>query len=92
MRFGAVPLSEAEGAILAHSVQLTTGRLRKGLYLTADHLHQLAGQATDARCQDKTSNYQNCQKRREYRGFLGCWYISLFNRVLDLFLGRFLCF
>jgi molybdenum cofactor cytidylyltransferase len=33
MRFGPVPLSEAEGAILAHSVVLSTGRLRKGCRL-----------------------------------------------------------
>ncbi|MDG1118777.1 MAG: molybdopterin biosynthesis protein, partial [Flavimaricola sp.] len=33
MRFGAVPLSGAEGAILAHSVDTPGGRLRKGLCL-----------------------------------------------------------
>lgn len=33
MRFGPVPLSEAEGAILAHSVALDDGRLRKGCTL-----------------------------------------------------------
>jgi molybdenum cofactor cytidylyltransferase len=42
MRFGSVPLLDAEGAILAHSVQLASVRLRKGLHLTADHLRQLA--------------------------------------------------
>mgnify|MGYP006969681940 CR=1 FL=1 len=34
MRFGAVPLAEAEGATLAHSVALAKGRLRKGRVLT----------------------------------------------------------
>lgn len=33
MRFGAVSLDQAKGAILAHSLLLTTGRLRKGLIL-----------------------------------------------------------
>lgn len=35
MRFGPVPLSEAQGAILAHSVALPDGRLRKGCVLGA---------------------------------------------------------
>ncbi|MEN8750232.1 MAG: molybdopterin biosynthesis protein, partial [Marivita sp.] len=35
MKFGAVPLLEAEGAILAHSVALPKGRLRKGVVLDA---------------------------------------------------------
>lgn len=41
MRFGTVPLAEAEGAILAHSVALAGGRLRKGAILTADDLAAL---------------------------------------------------
>ena len=41
MRFGAVPLSEAEGAILAHSVALPKGRLRKGVMLDAAALGKL---------------------------------------------------
>lgn len=43
MRFGPVPLSEAEGAILAHSVQLTDGRLRKGCLLGPKEIAQLRG-------------------------------------------------
>ncbi|WP_050931791.1 molybdopterin-binding protein [Aestuariivita boseongensis] len=42
MKFGAVPLTDAEGAILAHSVKVGAGRLRKGLVLDAQHLAQLA--------------------------------------------------
>ncbi|WP_323763473.1 molybdopterin-binding protein [Marinovum sp.] len=42
MRFGPLPLTLAEGAVLAHSVRLAGGRLRKGVTLTADHLTQLA--------------------------------------------------
>ncbi|TMM54358.1 molybdopterin-binding protein [Sulfitobacter sabulilitoris] len=33
MRFGAVPLAQAQGAVLAHSVPVTAGRLRKGRVL-----------------------------------------------------------
>lgn len=42
MRFGAVPLDEAQGAVLAHSVALPGGRLRKGLVLGATEIADLA--------------------------------------------------
>jgi len=42
MKFGAVPLSEAGGAILAHSVDLAGRRLRKGVELEPAHLSALA--------------------------------------------------
>lgn len=47
MRFGPVSLSEAEGAILAHSVALPDGRLRKGCVLGPPDLARLqaAGQS-----------------------------------------------
>jgi molybdenum cofactor cytidylyltransferase len=41
MRFGPVPLSEAEGAILAHSVALPEGRLRKGCRLGPTEIARL---------------------------------------------------
>jgi molybdenum cofactor cytidylyltransferase len=41
MRFGPVPLPEAEGAILAHSVALPEGRLRKGCQLGTREIAQL---------------------------------------------------
>lgn len=41
MRFGPVPLWQAEGAILAHSVALPEGRLRKGCTLGSDEITQL---------------------------------------------------
>jgi molybdenum cofactor cytidylyltransferase len=41
MRFGPVPLSEAEGAILAHSVGLPDGRLRKGCTLGPQDIARL---------------------------------------------------
>ena len=41
MRFGPVPLSQAEGAILAHSVALPDGRLRKGCLLGPTEIAQL---------------------------------------------------
>jgi molybdenum cofactor cytidylyltransferase len=43
MRFGAVPLDQAEGAILAHSVALPEGRLRKGCRLGPDEIATLRG-------------------------------------------------
>lgn len=42
MKFGPVPLTQAQGAILAHSVQAGDRKLRKGIALTAQHLAQLA--------------------------------------------------
>lgn len=48
MRFGPVPLAEAEGAILAHSELLGEGRLRKGTVLGASEIARLAaGGLTD---------------------------------------------
>lgn len=41
MRFGPVPLLQAEGAILAHSVALPEGRLRKGCILGPREIAQL---------------------------------------------------
>lgn len=41
MRFGPVPLDEALGAILAHSVALSDSRLRKGCTLGPDEIAQL---------------------------------------------------
>lgn len=44
MEFGEVPLDQAEGAIMAHSVELTQGRLRKGCILTPADLGRLRDQ------------------------------------------------
>ena len=41
MKFGPVAVSEAEGAILAHSTQAGKARLKKGLRLDADSISQL---------------------------------------------------
>jgi molybdenum cofactor cytidylyltransferase len=41
MKFGPVPLEQAQGAILAHSVTTTKRKLRKGIWLEADHLAEL---------------------------------------------------
>ncbi|MEI4231483.1 molybdopterin-binding protein [Roseovarius sp. D22-M7] len=41
MRFGAVPLDEAEGGILAHSEHVSGGRLRKGLVLGPEEIAAL---------------------------------------------------
>ncbi len=41
MKFGTVKLAQAEGALLAHSVRLAEGRLRKGLRLSGDDIARL---------------------------------------------------
>lgn len=41
MKFASVPLAQAEGAVLAHSVGLAKGRLRKGRVLSADDISAL---------------------------------------------------
>ncbi|MGR3272049.1 molybdopterin biosynthesis protein [Thalassococcus profundi] len=41
MNFGAVPLDAAEGAVLAHSVALIKGRLKKGRVLSAEDVAKL---------------------------------------------------
>ncbi|NNE53497.1 MAG: molybdopterin-binding protein [Sulfitobacter sp.] len=48
MKFGAIPLEEAEGAVLAHSVAVEGGRLRKGRVLSAEDVSALraAGRET----------------------------------------------
>ena len=42
MRFGPVPIAQAEGAVLAHSLPLPKGRMRKGRVLGAEDLAALA--------------------------------------------------
>ncbi|MEN8894046.1 molybdopterin-binding protein [Planktotalea arctica] len=41
MKFGPIPLEAALGSILAHSVSLEAGRLRKGVILEQHHINQL---------------------------------------------------
>ncbi len=41
MKFGPVLVSEAEGTVLAHSIQAGTTKLRKGVILSREHLEQL---------------------------------------------------
>ena len=41
MKFGPVPIAEARGAVLAHSVALPGGRLRKGKIVTAEDVAAL---------------------------------------------------
>ncbi|MFC3615870.1 molybdopterin-binding protein [Lutimaribacter marinistellae] len=43
MKFGPVPIAEAKGCILAHSVQVGAQKLKKGLTLEPGHLDQLSG-------------------------------------------------
>ncbi|MGR3494288.1 molybdopterin-binding protein [Citreimonas sp.] len=48
MRFGDIPLDAAQGAILAHSVALPDGRLRKGRPLDADDIDRLRAAGHDS--------------------------------------------
>ena len=48
MKFGPVPLDQAEGAVLAHSVALTDGRLRKGRVLSAQDVAALRAAGQDS--------------------------------------------
>ena len=48
MKFGPIPLGEAEGAIAAHSVRLAKGSIRKGTRLTAGHIERLAAEGHTA--------------------------------------------
>lgn len=41
MEFGPVPADDATGAVLAHSVHIEGGRLRKGLVLSSEHITQI---------------------------------------------------
>lgn len=41
MKFGPVPIDQAQGAILAHSLSLPAGRLRKGLVIGPEHIAAL---------------------------------------------------
>ncbi|PYB75196.1 NTP transferase domain-containing protein [Rhizobium wuzhouense] len=47
MSFGPLPLDEAEGAILAHSLPLNTGRLPKGSRLTAADISRLRAEGVE---------------------------------------------
>ena len=47
MKFGPVPVAEAEGAILAHSLTLPSGKIAKGTRLTAVELAQLQAAALE---------------------------------------------
>ena len=48
MKFGPIPLSQAQGAIAAHSVRLAKGSIRKGTRLTAGHIEGLAAEGHTA--------------------------------------------
>ena len=43
MKFGPVPIAQAEGAILAHSISLDGKRMRKGVVLSAADIAALRG-------------------------------------------------
>lgn len=47
MKFGAVPLTKAEGALLAHALRLPSGKLSKGTVLTLQMLAEIAQTGLD---------------------------------------------
>jgi len=47
MKFGEVPVAEAEGAILVHSLRLGTTALKKGRVLSAEDIAEIASAGTD---------------------------------------------
>ena len=47
MKFGPIDTAQAEGAVLAHSIALPSGRLRKGLRLEPAHLAELRAEGID---------------------------------------------
>ena len=47
MKFGAVPLDEAQGALLAHSLRISGSMIRKGHPLRAEDLHSLRRAGVD---------------------------------------------
>lgn len=47
MKFGPVPVTEAEGAIIAHSVKLAKRSIKKGVVLTAEHIALMQGEHID---------------------------------------------
>ncbi|WP_340263296.1 molybdopterin-binding protein [Sulfitobacter pontiacus] len=48
MKFGPIDTAQAEGAVLAHSIALPSGRLRKGLRLEPAHLAALRAEGIDS--------------------------------------------
>lgn len=48
MKFGPIDTAKAEGAVLAHSIALPSGRLRKGLRLEPAHLAELRAEGIDS--------------------------------------------
>jgi molybdenum cofactor cytidylyltransferase len=47
VKFGPVPVADAEGAILAHSIRHDGGTIKKGVVLSRQHLDQLAAAGVD---------------------------------------------
>jgi len=48
VKFGPIDTAQAEGAVLAHSIALPSGRLRKGLRLEPAHLAELRAEGIDS--------------------------------------------
>ena len=48
MKFGPIPVFDAEGAVAAHSIRYPSGVIKKGTRLSSDHIARLAAAGVDA--------------------------------------------
>ena len=86
MRFGPVPLSDALGATLAHSVAVSSGRLRKGRVLAQEDigaLEQAGIQEIIVACLDPGDIDENAGAERLAKALCGPGL-----RISDPFTGR----
>ncbi|WP_209504078.1 MULTISPECIES: molybdopterin-binding protein [unclassified Ruegeria] len=90
MKFGPVPVSRAEGAILAHSVTADGRKLRKGLELRSEHVAQLekAGLNEVIVARLDTGDCHEDQAARKLASALAPDPASANLRVTEAFTGR----
>ncbi|WP_209596082.1 molybdopterin-binding protein [Ruegeria sp. HKCCSP351] len=90
MKFGPVPVSRAEGAILAHSVTADGRKLRKGLELRSEHVEQLekAGLNEVIVARLDTGDCHEDQAARKLASALAPDPASANLRVTEAFTGR----
>ncbi|NOD75248.1 MULTISPECIES: molybdopterin-binding protein [unclassified Ruegeria] len=90
MRFGPVPVAQAEGAILAHSVTAGGRKLRKGLALQPEHIVQLtqAGLSEVIVAQLDTGDCHEDEAARNLAAALAPDAAAANLRVTEAFTGR----
>ncbi|MEM1003885.1 MAG: molybdopterin-binding protein [Pseudomonadota bacterium] len=90
MKFGPVPVAEVADAILAHSVQVPGGKLRKGIILTEEHRDQLTAAGYDSVTVARLE-YDDCHEDRAASNLAAALApdpASLGLRATDAFTGR----